>query len=474
MNVKNLIDPQLSLSEKDKRNAESLPPRLDPPHSVGLAPAPQLLILRNLERVEYKEHDNLLPQIGTSNPVVPTATVASLLGPDAAIFPMTESTFREAIKLRTEQEKTRQEQIRLEVASRNLAIMEHATRNEVPPHLIPYLVVGDPSDPRQIMSPQKSAAVPMVPVRAVSVSGSTPLVAPESVTLPSAAAMPPVFAPYYPQASPYAGSGQSPAGRAYENPDNASLVAPMNFRFGMGAKFAPESPQRTQSPAKIGAAAVANLANPVTPYRQTYRTLPSHQRHFSMPADPGVLTLRPGDRTKAKVSQPSRLRSPQGSTPAIQVKPSPAQPLNKQTKNSQIPSQESMTSFQHIIQFHHWKPQNPGDPPMPDKPPGPPPDVPLGQYTTEPLGHSRSSSRAAMTHKRHKSSDMSVDLLSQANPYFSAPVYGVAPVGPSYRLNEAPEEDVSMEISDVSNSDMKLLEERWPKKKPGRPRRNRE
>lgn len=451
MNVNNLIDPLLGQSDlgqaREKETPKPLPPAMVPPLS-GLAPAPQLHPLKLFES-DTRQSQGLplhLPLHQGDHPLVPASVIASLLGPEAAVFPMNEMTFREALRLRTEQEKTRQEQIRLEVSTRNLAIMELANRNEVPPHLIPYMVAGDPSDPRAMMSPQQPITYPMV----------GPQVA---------------QAYMFPQMSPFTGSRQSPAGRSYEHPDNASLVNPINYRFGMGPKLQPETPQRSQSPAKIGAAAVANLTNPVTPYRQTYRTLPTHQRHFSMPSDPGALALRTSDRlSKSKSSNPSRLRSPQGSTSGIQVKPSPAQPLNKQTKNSQIPSQESMTSFQHIIQFHHWKPQNPDDPPLPDKPPGPVPDVPLGQYTMEPVSHSRSGSRSGYSHKRHKSSDMSVDLLSQTTSY-NPPI--ASGTGPSYHLNEAQEEDISMDTSGEVAGDSKPSsgEKKSKSRRVGRPRR---
>ena len=52
---------------------------------------------------------------------------------------------------------------------------------------------------------------------------------------------------------------------------------------------------------------------------------------------------------------PSPKRKPAALT--IQVKPVPAQPLMKQNL-SQPPSQESMTSFQHVIQFQHWRPED--------------------------------------------------------------------------------------------------------------------
>lgn len=119
-------------------------------------------------------------------------------------------------------------------------------------------------------------------------------------------------------------------------------VPPMNYRFGTGTS------KRPLSPAKIGAQAVANLATPTSPYRHptsnTRRTrslISNHQRHSSMPSE--------------KELSNQSISLPMGGTSTIQVKPLPAQPLIN--INREPPSQESMTSFQHIIQFHHWKPE---------------------------------------------------------------------------------------------------------------------
>lgn len=434
MNVSNLID------QPGRTVAEAKASPKEETESSGLAPAPVLHLRTS------SIHKDILPGLVGDLRPVPVPVVASLLGPEAAAFPMSEATFREALRLRTEQEKSRQEQMRLETAARNLAMMELAARSEVPAHLLPHMVAGEPADPR-LVSPQQHI--------------------PPSVTMAQ---------PYvYPQMSLYGPPGYSPVTRLYDHLDNASSVAPLNYRFGMSSNLPPETPRRNRSPAKIGAAAVANLTNPPTPYGQTYRTLSTHQRHFSMPIETGeMMAIKPNlERAKSKMALSARLKSPQRVVPDLQVKPLPAQPLNKQTKSNQSPSQESMTSFQHIIQFHHWKPQNPGDQPPPDKPSAVYSNVPLGQYSIEPIsGQSRSSSRMGVSHKRHKSSDMSVDLLSLANTYYAPSLYGD---GPTYPTSEVPEEDYSMETSDVSGGDLNPVPSSGQKKKkdrkPGRPRK---
>lgn len=302
----------------------------------------------------------------------------ALLGPNITSFPYSEQAYVESVKLRAEQERTKQEYYRHETAARNLAILQTALRAQIPLHMIPMMCVS--SDPSQQQQP--STRPPSVDIRRGSVG------------------QPDVY--------------------------NASPVPPMQYRFGAGSGTAGPAggsgglaptmgtSARPQLPAKIGAAAVANLATPTTPFRSK-----RHQRHYSMPTE--SVTRSPGrsvdlnrisehsTRHKLPSLQPaapaSALSTPQGSTSQIYVKPAPAQPLTKQTRQGHQPSQESMTSLQHIIQFHHWKPEFPGQQ-QPLHPPQP--------------------------HKRHKShsDNMSVDLST-------------AP--PAIRVDEA---DVSMDTDD--------------------------
>lgn len=343
MNVHNLIDLQLDLSLWSDQDPARRPPSAP---SEDFSPAPQLPEQKPLDTANLLTLPSRRPSLG-EDPTVPAPVVASLLGPDVATYPMNESTFREALRMRAEQDKLRQEQTRLEIASRNLAIMELAARQDLPPHLIPYMVVGDASDPRYMVPPQQSGP-------------QQPILAPQSLkTYP------------IPLIPSYGAPRQSPTLRPYDQFDNVSTVPPLNYQFGLGAKFPPKSPHISHSPAKFGAAATPNAANPVTPYRQTYRTHPTHQRHFSMLSDPSVPVARYADRKKLKNPHLSRLKSPQGASSAMHIKPSPAQPLNKQIKHKKTSSQNSMTSFQHMIQFHHWKPQNPDDSPLSDNTSGP-------------------------------------------------------------------------------------------------------
>lgn len=398
----------------------------------------------------------LTTPINTQIDFVPDPALLALLGPNIKSFPHGETAFIEALRLRSEVERSKQEQIRLEIASRNLSIVQAAIQNDVPPHLIPMMCVG--AVPEGSIPPYfKQQQSPQMPVYSHATRrsfpsgdyahaglGHAPNFQPQGsgshsafgISVPHGASGPggggPGPGPS--QRSPFLAPSPSIV-RTYDPQDNASTVAPMNYRFGAGPKApgAPPPPNRRPlSPAKIGAAAVANLANPVTPYRPSHRTLPTHQRHFSMPVE-SLSPQKSSDRgSKNKGSLSFQLQSPLGVTSSIQVRPSPAQPLNKQTKNSQIPSQESMTSFQHIIQFHHWKPENSGERDAAE----------MGSIS------SGSLNRGLFSHKRHKSNDMSIDLLLVPHDSYLAP-----PPSAQGGLKRETEADISMDSGDVTITD---------------------
>lgn len=382
--------------------------------------------------------------------------LASLLGPEAANFPFEDATLIEALKLRQEQERTRQELIRADIAAKNLAIVQMAVLRDVPPHMIPQMCVGNVPVPFQ--SPQHEQKLRFGQRHP---SADTPTLDPQNPPNPEV-----VF------------HAPSPSQRRKSQELESGLEQPLNFRFGGSSRPPPGSlaqhpSRRPLLPAKIGAAAVANLANPVTPLRPVHRTLPLHQRHFLMPADPA--RERVPDRVLERAHEPSPERSdraeraerrrkpltaqlqlPLGATSAIQVRPHQAQPLNRQSRNNTVPLQESMSSFQHIIQFHHWKPEAPGDqtPTMPAQYLQPHPPPPLHLHLLQSLRSSvllSSLPGTAILHKRHKSNDMLVDLLAlQSLGGGQAP-----PETPGRHRKQASMADVSMDTSDVTLTEEK-------------------
>ena len=345
----------------------------------------------------------------------------SLLGPNVKSFPLSEEAYIESIKLRTEQEKTKQRYYKLETANKNLLMLNTALKANIPPNLIPLMYVSnEDANENPNIDPGFKSGV--------------------KLEFPSGVA------------SPFQ-QGNNMGGRNLYQKDtsSSSLVPPINYKFG--GSTTPKATRRPLSPAKIGAAAVANLATPTNPYKNTRRNiLPLHQRHFSMPASTSSVTpnrnrATPGDlnaidtdfQTQNKLKPPlnnsnlnapdntsdsGALHSPLGATSSIQVKPTPAQPLHKLTRLANPPSQESMTSFQHIIQFHHWKPDGPS------------------------VGSSTGGSPIRM-HKRHKSSseNMSIDLtpnsFSNANEN-----------APEIRVNNSHDIDInSNDDQDVDDDD---------------------
>ncbi|KAL6668364.1 hypothetical protein ACI3LZ_001418 [Candidozyma auris] len=316
-------------------------------------------------------------------------SLESILGPQFASVPFTDASLVEALKLRTEQERTRQESLRLELASRNLAIIQSAVQNDVPPHMIASMCVGPIPEAyiqQQLQQTQQARAQQhqqyQFPPRSEKPRGSSadisksPFVAPDQPVQPGSSAQ-----------------GASPRVRG-QDLDNASLVAPSNFKFGAGSSAG----RRPLSPAKIETVSAKGIEK------------------SSME--------RSGPRTRSSThsSKSSHLQSPLGATSSIQVRPLPAQPLHKQARTTQAPSQESMTSFQHVIQFHHWKPEYPGGQP--------------------PQQQSERDRLSQPSHKRHKSSDMSVDLTNQreGTPQRVAP-------NPSLEMKHE-DADVSMDAGD--------------------------
>ncbi|GEQ71718.1 hypothetical protein JCM33374_g5404 [Metschnikowia sp. JCM 33374] len=343
---------------------------------------------QNLDAVSSSRVSDETPS--TESRFVPESVAVSLLGPGVKGFAMTSSMFEEAVRLRAEQEKTEQERLKLDLVAKTKSILEFAVDNNIPPETLAFLRREEVPDRANLAIPQSQPSGQYIS------SGESQTGAPPDT----------MNAPF--QGSPYLAASPSQPPRHYENTNNASSVDPMNFRFGGIPKFNQSSPQnipnrRPRSPAKLGALAVANLANPITPYRPTNRTIPLHQRHYSMPAESMTSGNKSAERHYSRTRNPygsqatNSLKSPLRGTSSMQVRPLPAQPLHKQTRSGHNISQESMTQRQQVIQFHHWISENPGEKP------------------TEKLEHRRnnsisSSSSVPTSHKRHKSTDRTIDL----------------------------------------------------------------
>ncbi|KHC53666.1 hypothetical protein MEW_01934 [Candida albicans P60002] len=366
----------------------------------------------------------------------------ALLGPNVTSFPFSEETFSNALKLRAEQERTKQEYYRVETANKNLAILQTALRAQMPVNMIPLLCVGNApeltEEQMKMLIQQATFGTPSVlhPQQQVQQvqQHQQPLHFPTSQQQqqPQQQQQQQPFVGIQPglsqeqqiqiiqanqkrmqqelqqkggsfsQGSPFqkshtrGGSGGGGVG-SQQDTFNVNPGPPLGFRFGAGSSTSSVSGRRPLSPAKIGAAAVANLATPTTPYRGSSSTASTstrrsaaHHRHSSLPLDTSGISHRLSSVTSGPESGESNrgqgLQSPlTGATSTLQVKPIPAQPLHKQSKSQVQPSQESMTSFQHVIQFHHWKPTT-------------------GSPTSSSVGGGSPLKSQTSSHKRRKSS----------------------------------------------------------------------
>lgn len=276
--------------------------------------------------------------------LAPAATIddpglMKLLGVER--FPLGEEAYIETIRLRQEIERRKQEELRRQLADKNLEIIRMAMAAHIPPHLIPVMCVN-PDEYHRTLLQQLALAL------AAGASG-TPVPPPMMVPIIHPQAPAPGAPPYAPFAPPALPTKRLASAMYHQDHLNVNPTLPIHYRFGEG---------RPHSPAKRGAVALAQLLAPsfsvrppMTPQQQTQRSRrslgASHQRTALVP-DGSQLTLP-------------------NITKTLQVKPLPAQPP---AKNKPPPTQELMTLFQHIIQFHHWKP---GDklPPNNTKSPAP-------------------------------------------------------------------------------------------------------
>lgn len=366
----------------------------------------------------------------------------ALLGPNVASFPFSEEAFLNALKLRAEQERTKQEYYRVETANKNLAILQTALRAQMPVNMIPLLCVGNapelteeqmkmliqqatfgapsylhqqqqvqqhhqpsnfppsqqqkPPPPQQQQQQQQQPFVGIQPgllqEQQIQIIQANQKRMQQELQQQGGS---------FSQSSPFQKShtrGASSGGMgSQQDTFNVNPGPPLGFRFGAGSSASSTSGRRPLSPAKIGAAAVANLATPTTPYRGTSSSASTstrrsavHHRHSSLPLDTSGSSRRLSSVTSGpesgELNRSHGLQSPlTGATSTLQVNPIPAQPLHKQSKLQVQPLQESMTSFQHVIQFHHWKPTT-------------------GSPTASSVGGGSPLKSQSSSHKRRKSS----------------------------------------------------------------------
>lgn len=303
--------------------------------------------------------------------------ILSILGDDVKNFPYSEEAFIETVKYKIEAEKTKQQQIKLEIVNKNHLILTAALQANVPGYMIPQMC-GNPNEETET-SETPGNDIPPLNYRFGAGTGPGP------------------------------GPGGSISSRPVPGLGPGLGPAPTHARTATDPMSHSPFLRKPISPAKVPN--MANLTSSLTPSMTPSmaasspasnpylfpRKPSSHHRHYSMPD----AKLAPPDHQFPSSSLPSHSRSSSTSisgsrgslgSSTMQVKPAPAQPLLKQSKSTAPPSQESMTSYQHVIQFHHWKPESP-----------------MMMYQPQ------SYQSPERSHKRHKSNadNMSVDLGSQ-------------------------------------------------------------
>lgn len=310
--------------------------------------------------------------------------ILSILGDDVKNFPYSEEAFIETVKYKIEAEKTKQHQIKLEIVNKNHQILMAATQANVPGYMIPQMC-GNPNEEEGETSEIPGNDIPPLNYRFGAGTGPGP------------------------------GPGPGPGGSISARPVPGLGPGPTHARTATDPMSHSPFLRKPISPAKVPN--MANLTSSLTPSMTPSITASSpasnpylfprkpstHNRHYSMPD----AKLAPPDQQFPSSSLPSHSRSSSTSisgsrgslgSSTMQVKPAPAQPLLKQSKSTAPPSQESMTSYQHVIQFHHWKPESP-----------------MMMYQPQSYQSPERTERTERSHKRHKShaDNMSVDLGSQ-------------------------------------------------------------
>lgn len=258
--------------------------------------------------------------------------------------PATDYVHVESLRLQQEQERTRQEQLRCQLAEKNLEILRLAVAAQVPPHLIPLMCVGGdehrvPPSTEAWKAVQHTPA-PLANYLAVPNAGvgpgsqlalsqlALPLLVVSVPGVPSASGAPAhqfALPGQVHQAAPGSPNKRLATAMYRQDQLNASSTLPIHYRFG-----------------ETGSKPAVVVKPPLTPQQPERKGRHAHSRTNSMPEGSLQLPLISSN---------------------IQVKPLPALAQNKPP-----PLQELMTLFQHVIQFHHWKPGDPSPPSAPQTP----------------------------------------------------------------------------------------------------------
>lgn len=272
-----------------------------------------------------------------------SSLLSSLLGAPVSAWSYSDEALSQALKLKAEQEKTKQEYYRLETRKKSLKLLSEAIQYNVPPTAIP-LLFQSPNDPhvQAAISAATSGSVPLQHTATSPVSGSKVLVhAPNAVAAAVQRSSPP---PKQPQQQPPVQLG--PALNLGPDRDRYPSHHQRNMSLPSQAFNAPHGPQQQTTHASSGQQSIPQ--QPQAPVQQPVPFRPGHHHHASTSAIPQSHYTSP-------VRQPQGVYGPNRGGQWQSSNPNFFQPPPPQAPQSISPSSPS-NSLQHIIQFHHWQP----------------------------------------------------------------------------------------------------------------------
>lgn len=250
------------------------------------------------------------------------ATVQALLGPEITSWNFSDASLKAALELRTERERSRQEYYKLETRKRSAELLQEAMRYNLPSSLLPLLFNGAPPLPTDMdETPSSSSSIP------------------EYVNS---------FAKQHEQRYSSPSTHHHTHQRNLSLPQQPTIIQSEYQR----QQPPPPPPPQQQPPPKSNkfrhhAHHASTSAIPQTSYYSPTRA-PAAPLSFVPPLQPPPATTSTNTAATAATARQSASRPAWQTTPNTYFPP----PQNPYPPNPGSPT----TSVHHIIQFHHWQP----------------------------------------------------------------------------------------------------------------------
>lgn len=268
-----------------------------------------------------------------------SSLLSSLLGASVTAWNYSDDALSQALKLKAEQEKTKQEYYRLETRKKSLKLLSEAIQYNVPPTAIP-LLFQSPNDPhvQAAISAATAGSVPLHNSAASPVSSNKVLAHPSNAGNAQRSSPPPKQQQQQPPVQ------LGPALNLGPDRDRYPTHHQRNMSLPSQAFNAPHGHQQQAGHASSGQQVIPQPA----PVQQPVPFRPGHHHHASTSAIPQSHYTSP-------VRQPQGVYGPNRGGQWQSSNPNFFQPPPPQAPQSISPSSPS-NSLQHIIQFHHWQP----------------------------------------------------------------------------------------------------------------------